>query len=112
MDEAPQIQSIPEPPKPRIPRIWLLAVGVMLAGLVSLFIVSRMLAPKLPPEQVAQEPTPTPTPIRVLSAVATQSAFIAIEQSHASLSASLAATNLDDPSLSPPVLDLSLGFGL
>ncbi len=80
-------------------------------GLVGLFIANRLLnPPETPGVPVVEAPTSTPTPIRILSTIATQSAFMALAQSHASLSAGLAATNLDDPSLSPPVLDLPLGF--
>lgn len=92
-------------------RLWLIAGGVIVAGLIGLMVASKILnAPKTPTVRVARAPTPTPTPVRVLSAVATQSAFMTLEGRHASLSASLVGTNLDDPSLSPPALDLPLGF--
>lgn len=109
----PDVQPAPValPTKRPFPTIWLVAAAAILIGLVGLFITNRLLnAPPTSLEQIAQTPTPTPTPIRVLSAIATQSAFIALEQTQASLSSGLAATNLDDPSLSPPVLDLPLGF--
>ena len=107
-----QIQEAPSLPvnKP-FPHLWLIAGVVIVVGSIGLMVANKLLnAPKAPTVQVVEVPTPTPTPIRVFSAVATQSAFIALEEAHASLSAGLTATNLDDPSLSPPVLDLTLGF--
>lgn len=94
-----------------ITRVWMIAALAILVGVGALIgIRSLLLRPAPEISEVLQSPTPTPTPIRVLSAVATQSAFLALVESHASLSAGLTATNLDDPSLTPPVLDLPLGF--
>lgn len=59
---------------------------------------------------VQTQPTPTPTPVRILSTIATQSAFINFENTIASLSSQLNNYVVDDPSLSPPVLDLPLGY--
>ena len=53
---------------------------------------------------------PTPTPIRTLSALASQSAFLSLATNVASLSTQLRNFVTEDPSLSPPVLDLPLGF--
>lgn len=53
---------------------------------------------------------PTPTPIRTLSALASQSAFLSLSTGVASLSSQLRNFVTEDPSLSPPVLDLPLGF--
>lgn len=101
----------PSPPKSPIPRTWLVAGGVIAAGLIALTILNKLLsAPTPPTAQVVEAPTPTPTPVRILSSIATQSAFMALENSQASLSANLNSANLDDPILSPPVLTLPLGF--
>ena len=53
---------------------------------------------------------PTPTPIRTLSALASGSAFSSLETNVASLSSQLRNFVTEDPSLTPPVLDLPLGF--
>lgn len=99
------------PPKSGSFRIWIIAGAVVFACITGL-VVTRSLftTPKIPTVQTQETPTPSPTPVRILSAIATQSAFIALDQAYSSFSASLTATNLDDPSLSPPVLDLPLGF--
>lgn len=102
------------PTKPIIPsrsRLWVTAIGVIMTGLIGLLIFNAIRnKPPAPEVVVIQAPTATPTPVRLLSAIATQSAFVALNQTHASLSAGLTATNLDDPILSPPVLELPLGF--
>ncbi len=99
------------PPSPRVPRIWLVGASVATAGILLLILI-RSLWPARAPEVpiIAPSPTPSPTPIRELSAIATQSAFIFLETRLASVSAAITATNLDDPSLSPPIIDLPLGF--
>lgn len=53
---------------------------------------------------------PTPTPIRTLSALASGSAFLSLETNVASLSSQIRNFVTEDPSLTPPVLDLPLGF--
>ncbi len=91
--------------------VWILAGIVIFAGMAILFLFRNSIIPtKSPPPEVIITPLPSPTPIRILSAIATQSAFIALTQSAASVSAAIGNTNLDDPSLSPPVIDLPLGF--
>lgn len=113
MDNEPVTNPVPAPVPPvqANRRLWIIAEAVTVACMLALLLIRNLLmAPKPEPVTVAQSPTPTPTPIRILSAIATQSAFLALEQAQASLSAGLAGTNLDDPSLSPPVLDLPLGF--
>ena len=91
--------------------IWIIAGVVVLIGIVGLMVIRNIYKPSAIPIVVREEtPTPSPTPVRALSAIATQSAFIALEEAYASFSSSLTATNLDDPSLSPPIFDLPLGF--
>ena len=99
------------PPSPRVPMVWLVGAGVTIAGIL-LLILLRSLWPAPPPNTptIAPSPTPSPTPIRKLSPIATQSAFTSLEARLASVSAAISGTNLDDPSLSPPVIDLPLGF--
>lgn len=113
MDNEPVTNPVPAPipPVQANRRLWIIAGAVTVACILALLLIRSLLtAPEPEPANVLQSPTPTPTPIRILSAVATQSAFLSLEQAQASLSARLAGTNLDDPSLAPPVLDLPLGF--
>lgn len=64
------------------------------------------------------QPAPTPTtvptravtPIRQQSNFATTSAFIALDNTIASLSATISNTNLEDDRLTPPNIDISIGF--
>lgn len=91
--------------------IWIIAGVVVVIGIIGLFAVRNFYKPPTIPIVVREEtPTPSPTPVRSLSQIATQSAFIALEEAYSSFSTSLTTTNLDDPSLSPPTLDLPLGF--
>lgn len=100
------------PPAQSTKRLWLLAVIVIAIGIGVLFTVTKLMGvPPGPTVQVVEPPEASPTrPVRTLSAIATQSAFIALRETYASLSAGLTGTNLDEPSLSPPVLDLPLGL--
>lgn len=79
---------------------------------VSLFGYQLMSESKIPSTPIVANPTifPTPTPNRTLSALATQSSFLALEQNVASVSSAITNYIIEDPSLSPPVLELSLGF--
>lgn len=65
---------------------------------------------------VAPMPTPTntpvPTPVRALSSYATQSAFIAFQQSVGTLSTSVQNVVLNDQTITPPTLVLPLGFSI
>ena len=101
----------PLPPESKKRDIWIIAGVVVLIGIVGLIVIRNVYTPSPTPIVVKEEtPTPSPTPVRALSAIATQSAFLALVEAYASFSSSLAATNLDDPSLSPPIFDLPLGF--
>lgn len=91
--------------------VWIIAGIVIVVGIMLLYIFRTSIIPPKPPlPEVIVTPFPSPTPIRVLSAIATQSAFIVLTQNASSVSSAIANTNLDDPSLSPPVIDLPLGF--
>ncbi len=94
---------------PQIIIIGVAAVILIILGVVGLTAFK--------PQNIVVAPTPTPsvpvatpTPARTLSPLATQSAFLLFEQSVASLSAGVAAYNVQDQSLTPPVLVLPLGF--
>lgn len=115
MDDDQLVTPTPDqpttPPSPRVPMIWLVGAGVAIVGILLLVLVKNLWptrAPEVP--IIAPSPSPSPTPVRELSAIATQSAFISLEAHLASVSAAITVTNLDDPSLSPPVIDLPLGF--
>lgn len=113
MDE-PLPETIPAGTKPQEPKkrdIWIIAGVVVLIGIIGLIVIRNVYKPSPTPIVVREEtPTPTPTPVRILSAIASQSAFMALEAAYSSFSSSLTATNLDDPSLTPPLLHLPLGF--
>ncbi|MBI5621201.1 hypothetical protein HY949_05450 [Candidatus Gottesmanbacteria bacterium] len=129
MEDAPlfsQTQSVPEEihipaPAPITPihhsdlashaRTLIIAGLVIGAGILSLFLFTVMSKKStIPTVVVSLSPTPTPTPVRILSSVATDSAFIMLKVSHASLSAGLSVLNPDDPNLSPPALVIPLGL--
>lgn len=123
--ENPDLTSTSQPPMPPpapvnqpppVPRpslnLWLVAAVVVVAGIFVLIAVTattvanRRQTPQLPTASL----TPSPTPTRNLSPLATQSAFLKLEQAVASLSASIGSYSPQDPSLSPPTLDLPLGL--
>lgn len=105
------VSDLPTAPDVKDNRIWFVGIGVIIVGILLLVLV-RSFWPAQVPEVpiIVPSATPSPTPVRELSPVATQSAFISLETRLASVSAAITATNLDDPSLSPPVIDLPLGF--
>lgn len=100
------------PPKSVMPPIIiyaLLAVILVLVGIIGLLIMKPRVAPAVP----VPTPTPvlaTPTPIRPLSELATQSAFLEFASSVASLSTAVTNSTMQDQTLAPPVLSLPLGF--
>lgn len=99
------------PKKPLVP-MWVLALLVVLAGTLAVLAATGVFSRQQTAVETPSEapPTPTPTPVRALSAIASQSAFLALEAQVASLSTNIQALPAQDPSLSPPVLDLELGF--
>ncbi len=121
-------QTPPPPPAPApinptlpIPASTLLArlkspYGLIAGILFFLIIGSLIFATTRKPVPVPIVPTPTPTlmptptPVRQPSAIATQSAFLSLEASVSVLISDLNTLTLQDPSLSPPVLNLPLGF--
>jgi len=111
ISQIPEVTTDSTAPVSKKKDIWIIAGAVVLAGIITLITMKSLFTtPKIPTVQTQETPTPSPTPVRILSAIASQSAFLALEEAYSSFSASLTATNLDDPSLSPPVLDLPLGF--
>ena len=111
----PEVQSVPivDPSQPkRAFPLWGAAVIAILVGSGVLLTWRSLASTSLPP--IAPTPIPTqittPTPLRALSKLASESAFLALETSIASLSSDLASFVTEDPSLTPPVLELPLGF--
>ncbi len=102
----------PQEFKPKVKPEIVAALVVVVLGAVFLvglrFLSTRSSKPPVVMEKPV--PTPTPTPTRLPSALATQSAFLKLETNVASLSSAINNYVVDDPSLSPPVLDLPLGF--
>jgi hypothetical protein len=105
------VTPAPKPTKPLLPT-WLIAAVVVVVGSIAVLwavgVFSR--GEQLTPTTAELVPTPTPTPIRTPSALATQSAFLAFEEAVASLSAHIQALPVSDPSLAPPTIELELGF--
>jgi len=67
-------------------------------------------------QQTPVEPTPTPTvsptptPMRHMAPAATTSAFLKFDMSLATLSATLGSVQITDSTLTPPTVELPLGF--
>lgn len=103
----------PVPPRSPLERFMplFIAAGAVFLGIL-VFVVFQQLRAKPPIVQVAPTPThtPSPTPLRQLSQLASQSGFLSLEQEVASLSAKINSYSVQDPSLSPPELTLPLGF--
>jgi hypothetical protein len=64
------------------------------------------------PTPLPQEGIATPTPDLPPSPLATESAYMTLAGSVASLSADLRASVVSDPTLNPPAIELPLGFTL
>ncbi len=105
----PPPQPVQKPPTNMLP--WVAAAGAVFIG-IAIFIGIQQLRPKQTPVVVTATPTitPSPTPLRQLSTIASQVEFSNLETAIASLSASAQSYNVSDPSLSPPEITLPLGF--
>ena len=99
---------------PALHKRVLLSVAILAAGailvLVILLLSARPAAPPAPLVRPTPTVTPTPTPVRILSAVASQSAFLEFGTSLGGISASLGSYNPQDQVVKPPIIDLPLGF--
>lgn len=90
---------------------WLPTAGVILLILISIFAITNV-------RRSAAPATPGPAPSAVpsvrsnqpLSPLATQSAFLSLQASLATLSAHVTTLSTQDSTLTPPTLDLPLGF--
>lgn len=90
------------------------AIGVLL--LASVVIIMRLLGSVRSNQPITSRPTPTiqtatPTPLnRVVAPVASDSAFLTLESSISALQSRVGSTAVVDQRLTPPSLDLPLGF--
>ena len=110
-DQNVPVSPIESGPKAAFPLWGAALIAICIGGGVLLTWRSFQQAAAIP---ILPSPTPTavptPTPIRTLSPLASQSAFLSLETNVASLSSQLRNFVTEDPSLTPPVLDLPLGF--
>lgn len=89
--------------------IILIIIGVVLGAFLAFNAFSN-------PQQTLATPTPTPTltvtptPMRHMAPAATTSAYLKFEMSLASLSGTLEAVQITDSTLTPPTVELPLGF--
>lgn len=90
----------------------LLSIVVAILWILASRNIGRFLPIGTTPTPPSQEGSATPTPELPPSLLATQSAYMALATSVASLSADLRASVVTDQTLNPPVIDLPLGFTL
>lgn len=116
----PSVPAVPVTPPTTPPggfsifKMMLFIIGALvIIGIIGAVILLK----KAPVEQKPFQPptsnnTPSivPTPIRTPSDIATQSAFMKLDSDVTALDTGLHAYSVTDPSLSPPVLTLPLGF--
>ncbi|MBI5449555.1 hypothetical protein HY948_04555 [Candidatus Gottesmanbacteria bacterium] len=119
---APQIQPdiphVPQAPstaenlrqKLRSPWAGIAAIIAILVIGSLIFSVRRPTAPSVLIPTPTTTIYPTPTPQRTPSVIASQSAFISLDASIQTLANDIGTLTIQDPSLSPPVLDLPLGY--
>lgn len=93
-------------------RILIIGLVISMALIlgVSIFLSKKSTPKENPPVSITESPTVTPTPVRTPSALASQSAFLQLEVKIASLSSAIQNYVTVDSSLSPPTIDLPLGF--
>lgn len=106
---------IPEPEPSIIARykkpliITLIILGVIVGTLVAASTIGKQ-----KPVSTAPTPTPTatpsPTPMRHVALTATTSAFLSFNASLSTLSATLQGIQITDSTLTPPTIELPLGF--
>lgn len=101
------------PPRQFPTKVLIAVLSLVLIGALSVLAITMLRLKQQ--EAAAPTPTPTPlpptpTPVRQLSKFATESAFMNFETAVGSLSAVIAGYPIMDQSLSPPKLNLPLGF--
>lgn len=126
MDESNQTsqratqENVPNPPLATLPvaspsskkSVLVAALIALSIGFIALFAWKTLSFQSPIVSTPSPTPTVSPTPriVRVLSSIATESTFLSLESRVASLSAAIGNYVVEDPILSPPVLDLPLGF--
>ncbi len=118
--ESPQVQPVEKLPhdtckqQTRTSRRAELIAAIIVVAIGSLLLSGfRIISARKPQAPVVTGkllPYPSPTSARLPSLLASQGAFLKFVSDVASLSASISNYVVDDPSLSPPVLQLPLGF--
>jgi len=90
----------------------LLGVGGVFFGAFVFYVVQKNTQKEVTPgiTTVFVTPTSIPTPVRYPTNVSTTSGFLSLEQSISSFSSELIEFSKDDPALTPPNLNLTLGF--
>lgn len=113
MPPAQAPQEIPAAPSPQPKKPF--DLRYVFVTIIVLALVAGIVAVVWRPKEEAPAPTPTPTltptPIkRVTIPLATQSAYLNLVAGAASLSSSINTLQINDTTLSPPTIELSLGF--
>ncbi|OGG23637.1 hypothetical protein A3A79_00310 [Candidatus Gottesmanbacteria bacterium RIFCSPLOWO2_01_FULL_43_11b] len=106
-------ETPPVPKKSEVPKIVIISSLVLLAvTIIAIGVVSWSQSQREIAQPTPTPVPPTPTPVRILSKVATESAFMQFEESTASLSALMSGYTIIDSTLSLPNVQSSpLDFG-
>ena len=112
---SPPASPLKLPPMPELNLQKIAPVGVIvLIVLIILVAISAMRSNNQAAKTISVAPTPTPTPVPVVSHTlapyATKSAFLNFETAIDALPGTIQNAVLQDQTLTPPELDLSLGF--
>ncbi len=105
IEQAPILQAQKHVFDPRY--IFLLLIFIGIGG--GLFMFTAKTPSVVPTPTLIETPTPTPK-AKALSPVATLSGYLDLSKSIASLSAKINAMQVSDTTLSPPTIELPLGF--
>lgn len=107
----------PNPPPPvTTPKKFKLPPWAIIAGIVLILVIGSILFATSQTPTATVETTPTPTATasaisnRVLSPIATQSAFLKFETDLDTLTRGIQNTQIQNQQLLPPRIDLPLGF--
>jgi hypothetical protein len=100
---------IVQPPIKRSFDLRYLFLVLLIIGLGGAFFAMRRLPVSTPPPTPSDTPTPTPK-LKPVTPVATQSAYLELTKGVASLSASISTMQVSDTTLTPPTVELPLGF--
>jgi hypothetical protein len=110
---TPQVPPPTAPPsKPKLPLMGIITIAMVIIALVIGGVIFSQASKPKPASQVPTTPTPVPTrvPNRHLSAIASESAFLALDADVVALSTRVQTLKIQDTTLNPPSLELQLGF--